>query len=291
MKNIAQYLKVFLSGIVFGTANVIPGVSGGTMLVIFGIFDRLTDSISGFKKIIKNIPFLLSFGLGAGAGILISAKVISSLFEMFGIQTNMFFIGLILGGIPLIYKIGTAEKKAKPICALPFILAMIVVIGLSVLDKLDIFSLGAESQVTGFDLVFSFKMIGCAALAAITMIIPGISGSFIMMLLGVYETIIGALKDLNLWVIIPFAIGAVFGIIVGAKLISMLISKNRLMVYSALMGLVVGSVYAILPEGFGFNLSTGYGFVCLIVGIIVSILIEKIGKTDDDSNSPAKSDS
>ena len=67
---------------------------------------------------------------------------------------------------------------------------------------------------------------------------------------------------------------------VGAKLISMLINKNRLMVYSALMGLVIGSVYAILPEGFGFNLTTGYGFVCLIFGVIVSVLIEKIGKTD-----------
>lgn len=291
MKNIGQYLKVFLCGIVFGTANVIPGVSGGTMLVIFGVFDRLTEAISGIKKIIKNIPFLLAFGLGAGVGILFSAKVISSLFEMFGIQTNMFFIGLILGGIPLIYKIGTAEKKAKPMCALPFIIAMAVVIGLSVLDKLEVFSIGVESQVTGFDLVFSIKMLVCAAFAAVTMIIPGISGSFIMMLLGVYETIIGALKDLNLWVIIPFAIGAVVGIIVGAKLISMLISKNRLMVYSALMGLVVGSVYAILPDGFGFNLSTGYGFVCLIIGIIVSILIEKIGKSDDGAKSAAKSDS
>ncbi len=289
MKNITQYLKFFLCGIVFGTANVIPGVSGGTMLVIFGIFDKLTESISGIKKIIKNLPFLLSFGIGAGAGILISAKVISSLFEMFGVQTNMFFIGLILGGIPLIYKIGTAEKKAKPLCALPFIIAMIVVIGLSVLDKLDIFSLGVQDQVTGFDLVFSLKIIGCAALAAVTMIIPGISGSFVMMLLGVYETIIGAVKDLNLWVIVPFAIGAVIGIIVGAKLISMLINKNRLMVYSALMGLVVGSVYAILPEGFGFNLDTGYGFVCLIIGIIASLLFERIGNNDEENS--AKSDS
>lgn len=290
MKGIAQYIRYFLSGAVFGTANVIPGVSGGTMLVIFGVFDKLTESISGIKNFIKNLPFLISFGLGAGTGILVSAKVISSLFEMFGVQTNMFFIGLILGGVPLIYKIGTSEKKAKPLCALPFIIAMIVVIGLSVLDKLDILSLGVENQVTGFDLIFSLKMIGCAALAAVTMIIPGISGSFVMMLLGVYETIIGALKDLNFWVIIPFAIGAVFGIIFGSRLITMLINKNRLMVYSALMGLVVGSVYAILPEGFGFNLSTGYGFVCLIFGVIASVLFEKIGKTDEGKDA-VKSDS
>lgn len=278
MKKVVEYLKYFLCGLIFGTANVIPGVSGGTMLVVFGIFDRLTDAISGVKRIFKNFPFLLTFALGAGAGILVSAKVISQMFVSFGVQTNMFFIGLILGGIPLIYRLGTAEKKPKPLCILPFVIAMAFVIALAVLEKLNIFSLTAET-VEGFDLVFSLKMVGSAALAAVTMIIPGISGSFVMMLLGVYETIIGALSTFNFYVIIPFAIGAVVGIVVGAKLISMLIAKNRLMVYSALMGLVIGSVYAILPDGFGFNLQTGYGFVFLLLGVIVSVLIEKLGKT------------
>ncbi|MGN0670372.1 MAG: DUF368 domain-containing protein [Oscillospiraceae bacterium] len=277
MKKVVEYLKYFLCGLIFGTANVIPGVSGGTMLVVFGIFDKLTDAISGVKRIFKNLPFLLTFALGAGAGILVSAKVISQMFVSFGVQTNMFFIGLILGGIPLIYRLGTAEKKPKPLCIFPFVIAMAFVIALAVLEKLNIFSLTAET-VEGFDLVFSLKMVGSAALAAVTMIIPGISGSFVMMLLGVYETIIGALSTFNFYVIIPFAIGAVVGIVVGAKLISMLIAKNRLMVYSALMGLVIGSVYAILPDGFGFNLQTGYGFVFLLLGVIASLLFEKLGK-------------
>lgn len=277
MKKVVEYIKHFLCGLIFGTANVIPGVSGGTMLVVFGIFDKLTDAISGVKKIFRNFPFLVTFALGAGAGILISAKVISQMFVSFGVQTNMFFIGLILGGIPLIYRLGTAEKKPNPLCILPFVIAMAFVIGLAVLEKLNIFSLTAET-VEGFDLVFSLKMVGSAALAAVTMIIPGISGSFVMMLLGVYETIIGALSTFNFYVIIPFAIGAVVGIVVGAKLISMLIAKNRLMVYSALMGLVIGSVYAILPDGFGFNLQTGYGFVFLLIGVIASLLFEKLGK-------------
>ncbi|MBP1562741.1 MAG: DUF368 domain-containing protein [Oscillospiraceae bacterium] len=277
MKKVVEYFKYFLCGLIFGTANVIPGVSGGTMLVVFGIFDRLTDAISGVKKIFKNFPFLLTFALGAGTGILVSAKVISHMFVSFAVQTNLFFIGLILGGIPLIYRLGTAEKKPKPLCILPFVTAMAFVIALSVLEKLNIFSLTAEN-IEGFDLVFSLKMVACAALSAVTMIIPGISGSFVMMLLGVYETIIGALSTFNFYVIIPFAIGAVVGIVVGAKLISMLIAKNRLMVYSALMGLVIGSVYAILPDGFGFNLQTGYGFVFLLLGVIASLLFEKLGK-------------
>ena len=276
MKKVVEYIKYFLCGMIFGVANVIPGVSGGTMLVVFGIFDRITDSISGPKKIFKNLPFLITFALGAGAGILVSAKLISQLFENFGVQTNMFFIGLILGGIPLIYRIGTTEKKPKPLCAVPFIIGMAAVVGLAVLEKLNLFTFAAES-ITSFDFVYSLKLVGSAALAAVTMIIPGISGSFVMMLIGVYETIILALSEFNFYVIIPFAIGAIIGIIFGAKLISILIEKNRLMVYSALMGLVIGSVYAILPDGFGFNMQTGYGFVCLLVGVVVSLLVDKLG--------------
>ncbi|MBD5383599.1 MAG: DUF368 domain-containing protein [Ruminococcaceae bacterium] len=280
MKKFIEYLRYFLCGLVFGTANVIPGVSGGTMLVVFGVFDRLTEAISGIKKIFQNFWFLFTFALGAGGGIVLSAFVISSLFENFGVQTNMFFIGLILGGVPLIYKFGTEEKKVKPSCAVPFVIAMAAVIGLTVLEKLDVFKL-APDVVTGFDLVISLKLIICAAIAAVTMIIPGISGSFVMMLLGVYETIIGAIKDMNFFVIIPFAIGAIIGIIGGAKLISILIKKNKLMVYSALMGLVIGSVYAILPDGFGFNLQTGYGFACALFGVMAATLVEKLGSSEE----------
>lgn len=279
MKKFIEYLRYFLCGLVFGTANVIPGVSGGTMLVVFGVFDRLTEAISGIKKIFQNFWFLFTFALGAGGGIILSSFVISSLFESFGVQTNMFFIGLILGGVPLIYKFGTEERKVKPSCAVPFVIAMAVVIGLTVLEKLDVFKL-APDVVTGFDLVISIKLLVCAAIAAVTMIIPGISGSFVMMLLGVYETIIGAIKDMNFFVIIPFAIGAVIGIIGGAKLISILIKKNKLMVYSALMGLVIGSVYAILPDGFGFNLQTGYGFACALFGVLAATMVEKLGSSE-----------
>ncbi len=279
MKKAVEYLKYFICGMVFGVANVIPGVSGGTMLVVFGLFDRLTEAISGIKKIFRNFAFLATFALGAGAGVLLSAKVIGSLFETYAVPTSMFFIGLIWGGIPLIIRLGTEEKKAKPLCMVPFLIAMAVVIGFTVLERLDIFAMAADN-VTGFDALFSLKMLGSAALAAVTMIIPGISGSFMMMLLGVYETIIGAINDLNFYVIIPFAIGAVIGIIFGAKLISILIKKNKLMVYSAIMGMVIGSVYAVLPEGFGFNLQTGYGFAFMLVGVLVSVLLEKLGSTE-----------
>lgn len=286
MKSFVKYFKIFICGLGFGIANVIPGVSGGTMLVVFGIYDRLTEAISGIKAIFKSIPFLLSFGLGAGAGILGFSFVISALFASFGVQTNMFFIGLILGSVPLIIKTGTQDEKLRPTCIIPFVLSFALVIWLAVLERYDIVSV-APDVVNGFDIVISLKLIVCAVIAAVTMIIPGVSGSFVMMLMGVYETVIGAIKDLNFFVLVPFAIGVVIGVMSGAKLISVLIKKQKLMVYSAIMGLVAGSVYAILPEGFGFNLQTGYGFVALVFGVIAAVLIDKLGPSESETEKTA----
>jgi len=279
MKKVLSYIKILLCGMIFGVANVIPGVSGGTMLVVFGMYDRLTEAISGIKAIFRNIVFLIFFGVGAGVGILGFAKLLNSLFENFPVQTNMYFIGLILGSIPLVYRLGTVEQKAKPLCLVPLLIAGAVVVGLAVLQN----SMGAAEQaaesVAGFDILMTIKLVVFAFIAAVAMIIPGVSGSFVMMLLGVYQTVISAIQfnALNFYVIIPVAVGVVLGVILGAKIISTLMKKFKLMAYSAIMGLVIGSVYAILPNGFGFNLQTGYGFVCLLFGVLTSILVEKLG--------------
>ena len=283
MKTFLRWLKLFFVGVVFGVANVIPGVSGGTMLVIFGVYDELTEAISGIKAIFKHLGFLIPLGLGGAAGIFGFAVVVKWLFNNFGLQTNMFFIGLILGSIPLIVKIGTSERKAKPVCIIPFVIAMAAVIGLTVLQRADIVNLTTQT-VEGFDVLFMLKIMVCAVLAAVTMIIPGVSGSFVMMLLGIYQTVIDSITTLRLVVLVPFAIGAVIGIIGGAKLISVLIGKNKLMVYSAILGLVVGSVYAILPEDFGFTLQTGYGFVCLFLGVLAAVFVEKLGRIDEQKS-------
>lgn len=288
MKAFLRCIKLFICGVIFGVANVIPGVSGGTMLVVFGIYDELTEAISGIKAIFKHLPFLIPLGLGGASGIFGFSVVVKWLFENFGLQTNMFFIGLILGSVPMIIKMGTSEQKIKPSCIFPFLIAMAVVIGLTVLQNADFVNL-TEQTVEGFDIAFSIKLMLCAVLAAVTMIIPGVSGSFVMMLLGVYETVIDSITTLRFVVLIPFAIGAIIGIMAGAKVISILISKFKLTVYSAIMGLVVGSVYAIIPEDFGFNIQTGQGFVCLFFGIVAAILVEKLGNLGTDA--PSKTES
>ncbi|MBQ8614397.1 MAG: DUF368 domain-containing protein, partial [Ruminiclostridium sp.] len=131
------------------------------------------------------------------------------------------------------------------------------------------------------DVKFFVTMMAALFIAAIAMIIPGVSGSFVMLTLGVYSTIIGAVKDLDFAIILPCAIGAVIGLVVGARLITWLMKKYSLMTYSAILGLVAGSIYVIFPVGFGLNLATLAGFVCLAVGAFVAVIVGKNTKVGE----------
>ena len=112
MKN----LLGILYGAVFGIANVIPGVSGGTMLVAFGCYDKVCGALAlDFKEIRKNIKFLIFFAIGAALGIVGFSNIITWFFENFPTETYMFFIGLILGSIPLIIRNATVKEKFKPV--------------------------------------------------------------------------------------------------------------------------------------------------------------------------------
>ena len=123
-------------------------------------------------------------------------------------------------------------------------------------------------------------IVGASFLAAMAMIIPGVSGSFIMVLLGTYATVISAIKDFNFAVLIPTAIGVILGLVLGARLIRRMLKKHRLMVFSVILGLCAGSLYAILPEGFGLNLSTGAGIVTLALGFTLSFIVGKHTKIE-----------
>lgn len=374
-----QNLLAVLYGVVFGVANVIPGVSGGTMLVTFGCFDKVCGALAfNLKEIKKNFKFLVFFGMGVIVGILGFSYVISYLFENFPTATYLFFIGLIAGSVPLIYRNATAHEKLKPSCIIPFVAALAAVVGLAVLEQntgedylLDAQFNGADGTVTftnnsgrdmenltfeldegkilsvsgegavleyrggkteaikemlgmevdktpqtvviaqtlknGESAVFSAKVeleegmtlkfkpkfenpmtvvlflsiMGAALAASVSMIIPGVSGSFMMVLMGMYTTVISAVKDFNFEVLVPFVIGVIPGLIFGARLIRWLLKKFRLTVFSAILGLVIGSVYAILPTGFGLNVETLFGLLAMAAGAFISLMVGKHTQVED----------
>jgi putative membrane protein len=276
-----QYLLAAIYGLVFGIANIIPGVSGGTMLVVFGCYDKVCGALSlNLKEIKKNIVFLIFFGIGAVVGLLGFAVVIRWLFGSFPTETYMFFMGLIAGSIPLILRNATVSQKFTPVCAIPFVLALALVVGLTMLEQSGI--VAAPSDLQGIGAIALFLLAGFVA--AVAMIIPGVSGSFIMVLFGTYEIVISSIHihSLNFGVIIPTAIGVVAGLVLGARMITFLLKKFRLIVFSAILGLVVGSLYAIFPAGFGFNPDTFIGVLTLAVGFAIAFIVGKKTKVEEE---------
>lgn len=266
-----------LRGMVIGIANVIPGVSGGTLMVSMGIYDKLILVLTHFIKRMKEaIALLVPIAIGMLLSIAIFAKIFSEiLFPNFPLQTNLFFIGLIIGGIPVIYKKVKGNTIRLP-QIIAFVLLFVVVVG---------FSLVGEGGGSSADITFSagnvLKLFGVGIIAAATMVIPGVSGSMIMMILGYYNTIIdtvnafiNALKSFDIpavldtfVVLIPFGIGVVVGAVAVAKLIEFMLNKFPLVTYWAIIGLIVASPFAIL-----FMMEVGtIGVVEIVTGLVLLV--------------------
>lgn len=285
-----KILKLILAGIVIGVANVIPGVSGGTMAVVFGIYDELIGVISfNIKQIFSKWRFWLPLGLGMGIGIIAFSKIVTFLFEHFPVQTQYFFVGIVLGSIPLILKRTSLALKKENLGNWISALVGLVIMLLMVFINTDSMVSIIQTELT-FGL--GVKLLVGGALAAFAMIIPGISGSFLMVILGVYSTIIAAISDFNLPIICVVAVGVIIGIFAGAKGVQVLLNKVPNQTYGAIFGLVIGSVFAILPfretASFfvdGKILGFVIALVCAAAGFVLAFFSGKEGKDNSELRS------
>lgn len=252
MKNL---IKSILKGAVIGVANIIPGVSGGTMAVSMGIYDKLIHCVTHiFKEFKKSIRFLIPIGIGMVVALVGLSFVIEAAFEHFPAQTNLLFIGLIVGGLPAI-----AKKVKGNTIRIQHIVAAVVffalVVGMAALGEGDGGS--ADLSFSAFNVV---KLFGVGIIASATMVIPGVSGSMILMLMGYYQPVIETIStffralvafDVPVLlqccgVLIPMGIGIIVGIVVIAKLIEIIFEKCPLVAYWAIIGLIVASPIAII---------------------------------------------
>ena len=288
-------IKLFFIGIILGVANVIPGVSGGTIAVVFNVYDRLIGVITiNIKKILSEWKFILPLGLGMVAGIIGFSKILTFLFEHYPMQTNLFFVGIIAGSIPLIYrKIKSSMKevseKNKKVPFFTTILCCVIFLGIMII--MTVFKDVSTSTViyTELSLPLFFLLLVSGALGAIAMIIPGISGSFLLLAIGTYATVIGSVSDFNIPLMIPTAIGILIGLLVGAYLVRTLMEKVPSQTYGAILGLIVGSIFTVFPLGLiitrctelsgdTFTTSLGallVGLLCCVVGFFTSYLSSK----------------
>ena len=270
-----NFLKRVFYGVVIGISNVIPGLSGGTTAVILNIYDRLIGSISRLRKEPrKSLSFLVPLVIGAALAIIACSNLISYLLDQHYMIINFFFIGIILGSIPMIWKRGTKDGL-KPWHFIP----CLVTFGIMIFTIVGPFDASSESVVTTLTPFVFAQLFLCSAVAAICMIIPGISGSFVMLLFGVYTTIMTAVSDFNFLLLLPIGLGALLGILIGAKMIDFLLRRYPQATYFSILGLVLGSG----PVLFGKIITTGnfrlgmplaVSILVLIIGIAIVLVFD-----------------
>lgn len=270
MNNLITALKGFALGIAF----VVPGFSGGTMAVILKIYDRLLNAISlSIEKLKKNFFFLLFLAIGMAAGVFATAVGLSWLFENHPVPTSLVLTGIVLGSLPTIWKECTSEKKFNPVNIIPFIIAFAVMVVMFFIENAEMAETAAQTE---FSAGLALKLAAGGFVAAVSMVIPGLSGSLMLTIMGMYETAIAAVKDLNIALIAPVGIGAAVGILSGAKLISVLLRKFRQGTYAVIIGLIAGSLLTIFPSDFAFNSEGIIGIVLGIIGFIIPIVFDRL---------------
>lgn len=274
--------KIILAvkGALFGIANIIPGVSGGTLALTMGVYEDLISAISHFfRDVKKSLKFLLVFGLGAALSILLMSKVISLCLDKFPFPTTLFFIGLIVGGVPLLTR-KVRKSKIRPWNLLLFLLTFGVVIVMAFMQEgSNVVSLNNVSPW----MMFVLFLVGM--IAAATMVIPGVSGSFVLMLLGFYKPIVnvvGSLTDFsqlghNLMILIPFGLGVLLGIVLIAKLIEFLFNKYEISTYYAILGFLIASIFTLCATLFNVSFSNIEVFIGILLFIISTIIGYKLG--------------
>ncbi len=269
-------LILMIKGFILGIANIIPGVSGGTLAITLGIYEELINTISHiFSNLKKNLSFIIPLGIGGVLSILLLSKLLNYTLENYPVPTTLFFVGLIVGGVPLIYKKVANEKKSKG-NIIAFIITFLLIIFLTFTKS----GLG-EVNLNEINIGMIFILFLIGIIASATMVVPGISGSFVLMLLGFYKPILNTVSNItnfdllshNMSILIPFGIGVLLGIILIAKLIEFLLKKYEILTYYAILGFIISSILALIIGVF----DNKFGVMELIIGLVLFIVGNIVG--------------
>lgn len=250
-------MKTLCKGIWVGATMTVPGVSGGTMAMIMGVYSRLMDSVNNIlKKPWESIKFLLQFGIGGIVGVVLFARFITTLLEdaVWGIPLQFFFVGAVAGGVPLIFHEAGIKKFSYKLILYP-VIGILLVSLLSLLPD-GIFS-GSEG-ISGILLQFVGGIV-----IAVALVLPGISASQMLCTLGIYETVMLNISNFHILSLLPLAIGVFVGIFLSTGVIGKLLERFPLETYLIILGFVAGSVWELLPKG-----TIGNPILC-VIGVVI----------------------
>ncbi|WP_100012789.1 DUF368 domain-containing protein [Lentibacillus sediminis] len=264
--------KNLYRGLFMGASDVIPGVSGGTIAVLLGIYDRLIAAVNGIlsKDWKKHLLFLVPLGIGILTAIFLLANVIEWLFEHYPGPTQFFFLGLILGVLPYLFHQADARHAFK---RSHFVLLMIAVLLVGSMAFFTPDEGGIIENLTASTFILLFVS---GFIASSAMIIPGISGSFMLLLIGVYPTIIAAISNLQLAIIAVTGVGIVLGLLTMSKIIHYFLTNHYTGTFAIIIGLVIGSVFVVFPGWPGSTDLLMLSVVAFAAGLLSAYLLGRL---------------
>jgi putative membrane protein len=269
MKNFSVFSFLFkiLKGAFVGLGAVLPGISGGVLCVVFGIYKTIMEFLADpFKKFKTHFPILLPYGIGVIVGFLGIAKVLSFLLDKYPAPSVCVFIGLIVGMLPSLFR-EAGEKGRTKGSYIAFIVAMILVFAL--LIGLQILSVSIEPNFIWY--------LFCGFCLALSVIAPGMSFSTLLMPLGLYQPFVDGIGSFDFGVLIPAGIGALLTVILFAKAVNMLFEKQYSIAFHAIVGVVIAATVMIIPfASFAASVvSAIINTVCIAVGVVAALALDK----------------
>lgn len=249
-----KFLLSCIKGIALGAGAILPGISSGVLCVIFGIYEKLIDSILYFFKDIKNnIKFLFPLIIGGLIGVVLFGNILSFLFARYPNYTSFAFIGLILGCVPALLKKANEQKGFKLHYLLYSAFSFLLAFLLLYIEK-SFISTDIHMNTTPIYLIFS------GFIMSIGVVVPGVSSSVLLMILKIYPIYLSAVSTFNLYILLPMGTGLILGGVFFLKLIKFCFTKYYSQTYYCIIGFVLGSVFILYP-GFNWDIT---GLLCIL---------------------------
>ena len=263
MKSLSNFIK----GIFIGSGAILPGISSGVICMVLGLYEKLLDSILNFFKDLKeNLKFLFPIVSGGLIGIILFSNIILYCFNIIPCQTKSLFIGLLLGSIYVLAQSNLKDEinyKNNNLKYISFFICFIIGIGLIYLENIISFS----SEYTANEFNASFLVLS-GFFMSMGIIIPGVSSTIILMILGVYSTYLSAVSIVNMNVLFPMMLGAGIGSIIFIKIIQILLNKYHYQTIFGIIGFSLGSVLILYPV-YSFSLESLISIILLFLGFII----------------------
>jgi len=264
--SIGDWLLRLIKGVIIGIGFITPGLSGGVLAVVFGLYEPLMRFIANLKeKFIKNLLFFIPVGIGGIIGVVASSAAVDWAFTHYAAPFIWLFIGFIAGTFPSLFK--TAGKQGRK--AWHWLLLAVIAAGMFLMMKW----MESIKNVTLAPSFLNWLMSG--ALIGLGVVVPGMSPSNFLIYLGLYQPMANGIKNLDLGVILPLALGLILCVLVFAKLVSWLFNKAYTVMYHLILGVVVGSTLAIIPAGVS-GWTIALCAVLFLLGFAASFALAKV---------------